>query len=113
MSIDDLDGSRGEFVARAPTSVFRRGCSWILTSSIHAASDLAASAFIAPLNFPWLLPASVRKIFLPRPLIFLSLWLLWGPARNHFPLAHSASGTQFEHHGVGNNPFHPCCLKPI
>lgn len=60
MSIDDLDGSRGEFVARAPTSVFPLGSSRTLTSNMQAASDLAASVFVVPIAPP-LAPVGVGQ----------------------------------------------------
>ena len=48
MRIDDLDAPYGEFVALAPISVFPRGSSRTLTSSMHAASDPAGSVFVVP-----------------------------------------------------------------
>ena len=67
MRIDDLDVPYGEFVARAPTSVFTRGSSRTLTSSMQAASDLAASVFVVPVAPP-LAPASVgQKKTFPAP----------------------------------------------
>ena len=55
MRIDDLDVPYGEFVARAPISVFRRVSSRTLTASMHAASDPSASVFVVPVVPP---PAS-------------------------------------------------------
>ena len=67
MRIDDLDAPYGEFVTVVATSVFPRGSSRTLTSSMQAASDLAASVFVVPVAPP-LAPASVgQKKTFPAP----------------------------------------------
>ena len=60
------------------------------------------------MHLPRLLPASVRKIF-PRARRASCLPGCRRRSEKHFPRARSVSGTQFEHHGVGNNSFRPRC----
>ena len=67
MRTDDLDAPYGEFVSRAPTYVFSRGLSRTLTSSMQAASNLAAFVFVVP-DTPPLPPAGAdQKNISPAP----------------------------------------------
>ena len=85
MRIDDLDAPYGEIVARAPTSVFSRGSSRILTSSMQAASDLAASVFVMPVA-PSLAPAGVgQKYIFLAPAQPLAPWPVRAPVRTLSP----------------------------
>ena len=93
MRIDDLDAPYGEFVARAPTSVFPLGSSRTLTSNMQAASDLAASVFVVPIAPP-LAPAGVgQKNIFPLPPSLLPPWFLPAPVR----LTHSPSPPSLRH----------------
>ena len=85
MRIDDLDAPYGEIVARAPTSVFSRGSIRILTSSMQAASDLAASVFVMPVA-PSLAPAGVgQKYIFLAPAQRLAPWPVRAPVRTLSP----------------------------
>ena len=66
MRIDDLDAPYGEFVARAPTYVFSRGPSRTLTSSMQAASNLAASVLVVPVAPPLAPAGAYQKKYFSR-----------------------------------------------
>ena len=110
MRIGDLVAPYGEFFARAPTSVFPQGSNRVVTYSMQAASDFVASVYVVPVALP-LAPAGVgEKNIFPAPAQPLAPLASAGAGQEkHFSLAHPASGTQFEHHGAGNNPFRSRC----
>ena len=62
-----------------------------------------------PLHLPWLLPAPIKKILLPRLPNPLPPWLLPASVRKTRSPSPPSLGPQFEHHGVGNYSFLPRC----
>ena len=67
MRFDDFHAVYGELIARAPTSVFPRGSSRILTSSMQAASNLVASVFVVPVAPPVAPAGDDHKTIFPAP----------------------------------------------
>ena len=64
MRIEDLNAPDGEFVARAPTSVFPRRVNRTRTPGIHAISDFADPA-LAATAVPPTAPAGVSQNIIP------------------------------------------------
>ena len=87
MRIDDLNAPYGEFVARAPTSVFPRGVNRTRPLGIHAVCDftdpaIAATAVTAPAGVG-------QKSFFPEPSQPQALNL--GTTATTVPAAHNGS----------------------
>ena len=97
----DLDTPHGEFIPRAPTSLFPWGSSWTLTSSLNSACDLAASVFsrvrCTPHGFRRRRSENNSP---PRPLRPLLRRLLPASFTILFPRVRPASSPECRHHGA-------------